>query len=102
MRHPIDRLPVAAGGMLVFARLALRQAGSPPADRIQAFNQELTRLSSQPAEAPVNHVRALIKSRLAAFTELAEADPSRAIELALPESILVRLRGFAQIGRAHV
>ena len=95
MRHLIDRLPVAAGVMLVFARLALGQAGSPPADRIQAFNQELTGLSSQPSEAAVNHVRALIKSRLAAFTELAETDPSRAIELALPESILVRLRGFA-------
>ena len=95
MRHNAYGLLLAAGIILASPPLAFSQPVQPQADLIQTINQELIRLSTQPREVAVARVQELARLRLIAFTKLAQADPSRALSLALPESTLVRLRAFA-------
>jgi M6 family metalloprotease-like protein len=94
MRQSISRLPILFGILLAASSLGWSQTAASPVERIQVLNQELVGLSTQPADSALSRVRALTAIRQAAFTDLAQSDPARALTLTLPAANLARLRAF--------
>ena len=73
-------LPVS--GQLVLTR----------ASQIKSFNQDLIVLSTASGEVVKARIKQVTQARLAALSELIPVDPGAALQLALPDAVLERLR----------
>ncbi len=90
----------ACGHLLAVAFAAATAVGQTPAQRVETFNRQLLAIAGEPvkdapAQAAIGSVREVVAGRAVAFAQLIEADPKRALELALPESTLATLRAMA-------